>query len=204
MLLSSGLSALLPSSKTHQHHKETSDNTSSISIRMNTSSMPHKCTFQTTYGRAQSFRINTYKKTRGRGALSLTTNPKKDLYPEEHRDEGPLRSTKDFCPERPSGARDLSFHESFVCRGASRRGIPGSQRISVPSDHRERGISLSKEGLPSRGASVCTRRNARNSLSLMHLLHNSRTPPGWGVERSRDTIQRRLASPIAPTTTRNR
>jgi len=36
--------------------------------------------------------------------LLLTRNPKKDFYPEEHRDEGPasFRPDKDFCPERPS------------------------------------------------------------------------------------------------------
>src|SRR5882672_1982398 len=34
-----------------------------------------------------------------------------DACPEEHRDEGPLLNpTKNVCPERPSGARDLSSH----------------------------------------------------------------------------------------------
>jgi hypothetical protein len=32
------------------------------------------------------FRINTYENHRGRGELLLTKNPKKDFYPEEHRD----------------------------------------------------------------------------------------------------------------------
>jgi len=37
----------------------------------------------------------------GRGELLLIRNPKKDFYPEKHRDEGPLLvSDKEICPER--------------------------------------------------------------------------------------------------------
>src|ERR1700674_66493 len=43
------------------------------------------------------FRINTYEKHRGRGVLLLTRHP-----------------TKDDCPERPSGARDLSSFPTKV------------------------------------------------------------------------------------------
>ncbi len=81
----------------------------------------------------------------------------------------------------------------------------------------------------SEAARLCaTRRNARNPLPLMHLLHNSRTPRGWGYRglgtqaqqscrsvptesyRRRYIVtslllssERRLESTIAPTTTRN-
>ncbi len=55
---------------------------------------------------------STLMKKRGRGdQLLLTRNSKKDSYPEEHRDEEPVSSShamKAVCPERPSGARDLS------------------------------------------------------------------------------------------------
>ena len=121
MLVSPALPALLPSCNGLQHRKNASDNISRNPIGMNTSKTSRKCTSQATYRCAQSFKINTYKKARGRGALSLTTNPKKDLYPEEHRDEGPLRPTKDFCPERPPGARDLSFQR--------RTSVPRSKRV---------------------------------------------------------------------------
>lgn len=39
----------------------------------------------------------------------------RDFCPEEHRDDRPLFPTKDFCPERPSEASDLSrFSPRYV------------------------------------------------------------------------------------------
>src|SRR5882672_9613118 len=90
--------------------------------RFNTYEPSRKCGKQRTYRKPKSFRCNTYKKHRGRGVLWLTRNPRKDFYPEEHRDEGPASSShpvRGVCPvypeprrERPSGEKDLSltFH----------------------------------------------------------------------------------------------
>src|SRR6266567_8048364 len=50
--------------------------------------------------------------------ILLTRNSKKDFYLEEHRDEGPVSSShamKAVCPERPSGARDLSSNPRRKC-----------------------------------------------------------------------------------------
>jgi hypothetical protein len=134
MLVSPAPPPVRSSSKTHQCRKGPSDNISANPIRMNTSSTPRKCTFQATYGRAQSFRINTYEKTQGEGYV--TVNQKFD------------------------------------------------------------------EGFLSRGPIVRARRNARNPLPLIHLLHNSSTPRG-GVHRLAHTgptllrqLSRRGLSPL--------
>src|SRR5882724_9347153 len=88
-------------------------------FRCNTYEPSRKCGKQRTYRKPKSFRCNTYKKHRGEGLLWLTRNPRKDFYPEEHRDEGPASSThplRGVCPvypeprrERPSGEKDLSL-----------------------------------------------------------------------------------------------
>ena len=59
--------------------------------------------FATDVFSAHLFRIRTYEKRRG-GVLLLTRNP-----------------TKDFCPQRPSGVRDLSFRCSIEGSGPAGR-----------------------------------------------------------------------------------
>src|SRR5882672_7594275 len=80
--------------------------------RCNTYEPSRKCGKQRTYRKPKSFRCNTYKKYRGEELLWLTRNPRKDFYPEEHRDEGPASSShplRGVCPERRSGEKDLSL-----------------------------------------------------------------------------------------------
>src|SRR6266850_3975797 len=76
-------SSLLESSKIHACNL----------FRFNTYGPSRKCGKQRTYRKPKPFRCNTYKKHRGEGLLWLTKNPRKDFYPEEHRDEGPASST---------------------------------------------------------------------------------------------------------------
>jgi len=118
MLLSPALSALVPSCNGLQHHKNASDNISRNPLGMSTSKSSRKCTSQATYRRAQSFKINTYKKTRGegrvivnyksqegfasRGASRRGTSPPDEgsLSRATIGSEGSLFPTKDFRPEK--------------------------------------------------------------------------------------------------------
>src|SRR6266850_1581528 len=115
-------------------------------FRCNTYEPSRKCGKQRTYRKPKSFRCNTYKKHRGRGVLWLTRNPRKDFYPEEHRDEGPASSShpvRGVCPvypvypelrreprrERPSGEKDLSLTLQPL-------DLPACKRPLVHSRHR--------------------------------------------------------------------
>ena len=125
MLFSPALSALVHSRKSLQRRKNASDNISPNPIGMNTSKTSRKCTSQVTYRRAQSFRINTYKKTRGEGCVIVNQTP----------DEGRL--------SRGASRRGISpLQEGFVSRGASRRGT------SPPNEGFLSRVTIRSEGYP--------------------------------------------------------
>src|SRR5260370_20067514 len=83
----------------------------SNSFSCNTYGFPRKCCKQKTYGRTKSFSCNTYKKRGGGGLIVNQKSGEGFLSRATIGREGPLlHPAKDFCPERPSGARDLSCH----------------------------------------------------------------------------------------------
>src|SRR6266850_5444572 len=157
-------------------------------FRFHTYGPPRKCGKQRTYRKPKSFRCNTYKKHRGEGLLWLTRNPRKDFYPEEHRDEGPASSThpaRCVCPvypqprrERPSGEKDPSLTLQPL-------NLPACKRPLIHSVHRD----------PAHQLGIKVRRFLRHHFArrrdFHHLLdvagiqqeRNLRAPAVHGVQR---------------------
>jgi hypothetical protein len=181
MLLSPVLAALPPSSKGLQHGKSASDNISRNPLGMNTSNASRKCTFQATYRRAQSFRINTYKKTQGEGRVIVNQTP----------DEGRL--------SRGASRRGISpLHKGFLSRATiGNEGSLFARRIRIPRSIATRDLS-SRGGAASSLNIVRTLRrahsNARNSFVLSRLLHGSLDTPGGGYSGPAIRAQRPCVS----------
>jgi|SRR5271163_1433262 len=119
-----------PSAKNHlQPHAAHSSDLTTKSLRIRTSAKHTHNPFRSRTFKTKGlkpFRICIYKKTGGVGLLLLTRNP-----------------TKDFCPERPSGVRDLSFHPTIehldpAGRSPSARYVITSLHHCVTLLHRRR------------------------------------------------------------------
>src|SRR5580704_17767079 len=101
MLSSLSLSALPLSCNGLQHRKIASDKISCNFFRRNTSASVDSTPLPL-------LQNECLHKTLGGRGLMVNQKSDRDFCPEEHRDDRPLFPTKDFCPERPSEASDLS------------------------------------------------------------------------------------------------
>ena len=78
----------------------------------------------------------------------LIRNPKKDFYPEKHRDEGPLLvSDKEICPERAQRVEGSLLLSDEACLSRASTGSEGSLFIPdkkdfYPEEHRYEGPYL--------------------------------------------------------------
>jgi hypothetical protein len=108
--------------------------------------------------------------------------------------------TRNLFTMSTSKTKDLESCRIRTYKKTGEGGTLTSSAPLVPPSFRGPLPNPQQPGLPEppwRGATVRTRRNARNPLPLMHLLHNSRTPPGGGY-RGRPYRRNALASALAP------
>jgi len=84
----------------------------------------------------------------------LIRNPKKDFYPEKHRDEGPLLvSDKEICPERAQRVEGSLLLSDEACLSRASTGSEGSLFIPdkkdfYPEEHRYEGPSSQWARIP--------------------------------------------------------